>query len=165
MKRFLCIFTLVFIFCSKNPVSTIGDEIELRVPQNGSIVRTTQPEFDWYGLSGVSIYRIIIFTGSDTVVDERISDDSYTLFKFIPSGQYRWIVLGSSDGSNFKYSSPIWNFTLEPAPFRISSTLPMPGPVLDILPFREHFFAACNEAGVVVLNRGMDIVSRINTFD
>lgn len=152
--------------CAKNPVLPEGDEIQLIKPKNGSIITTTQPFFDWYPLSGITVYRVLIFSDTDTVVDDRVATDEYTVFRFIASGEYKWKIQGSKDGRKFDYSSPTWRFTLQPSPFKITSVHNMPGPVMDILYRQNHLFLACNEAGVVIVNAtNMNIVTEISTFD
>jgi len=171
MKKNFCVFALIFVMgCGKHPLAPPSSAtIKLISPENGSVVRNTQPTFDWEKPSGASLYRLIVFNATDTLIDQTLANDSYTAYQFLPRGEYRWQVFGSTDGVNFDIASPVWNFTLLPAPFYISSIFTMPAPVNDLFQYRDYIFAACNEAGIVVLkvtsSDSLLLIASVHTMD
>ncbi|MCX6156853.1 MAG: hypothetical protein NTY74_02615 [Ignavibacteriae bacterium] len=118
MKKLFSNFALLLMLMISVSVMAQPSPPALIAPVNNATNVSLFPTFDWSDVSGATSYRIQIFTGATTVLDQSgITASQYAIVSAVLaySTQYYWRVnaTGSTGTSNW---STQWYFTTQDAP-------------------------------------------------
>lgn len=98
----LIIFSLLAFACDDVFEKDItNDKTELIYPLSGTIVKSNTVDFQWNKLEGANKYKVQIFSMDQSLLLEKIVEETNLSYTFIAGGQYQWRVRGE----NFAYQS------------------------------------------------------------
>lgn len=75
-----------------------GQDLLLSAPANGVISSDPSVNFEWQSLPGATKYRVQLFAGNTTVIDNTVSDVSEFAYVLESDGTYYWKVTGEHNG-------------------------------------------------------------------
>jgi hypothetical protein len=118
MKKIFLLFALVLMLFMSVGVIAQPQPPVLIAPANNATGVALFPTFDWSDVSGATSYRIQIFTGATTVLDQSgISASQYTVVSAVLtySTQYYWRVNATGPSGTSQWSTQYY-FTTQDAP-------------------------------------------------
>ncbi|MFZ4590290.1 MAG: dockerin type I domain-containing protein [Ignavibacteria bacterium] len=125
MKKIFSMFALLLmLFVSVSLMAQPSPPVLIAPPNNATGV-SLFPTFDWNDVSGATSYRIQIFTGATTVLDQSgITASQYAIVSAVLaySTQYYWRV-NATGGTGTSNWSQQWYFTTQDAPPGIPTLL------------------------------------------
>ena len=78
-----------------------NDKTEITYPLSGTIVKSNTVDFQWNKLEGANKYKVQIFSMDQSLILEKVVEETNLSYTFIAGGQYQWRVRGE----NFAYQS------------------------------------------------------------
>lgn len=118
MKKIFSTFALLLmLFVSVSVMAQPSPPVLIAPPNNATGV-SLFPTFDWSDVSGATSYRLQIFTGATTVLDQSgITASQYAIVSAVLaySTQYYWRVNATGPGGTSGWSTQ-WYFTTQDAP-------------------------------------------------
>lgn len=96
------LLSLLALACDDIFEKDITSEItEITYPLSGTIVKSNTVDFQWNKLEGANKYKVQIFSMDQSLILEKVVEETKLSYTFIAGGQYQWRVRAE----NFAYQS------------------------------------------------------------